>query len=265
VAEPKDELVIPAHWDRTSWEEKAKENPLFAVMTTANYARSDPQTFSAEELEFFFDKGRRVWRNIIKPRVSLAKTGAADPFIVEYGCGMGRILKAIVEDGGRAGGIDISPTMLDHCRRLVPKVADRVYLLDGGGRSAMPSACGDVVFSFAVMKHIASLKAYDAALDEIMRVMKPGAALILNVNCQDFISGSFDAPGRTINHEKKSEHFRFGETRPYKIRQYTNWSGVYIGYDRLVERLSSGGLEILERFHHTLKKPQGLWVVARRK
>jgi hypothetical protein len=98
-----------------------------------------------------------------------------------------------------------------------------------------------------------------------MRVMKPGAVLLLNFNCEDFIHGSFENPGRTINREKKSEHFRFGEKRPYKVRKYSTWSGVYMSYDRLAEKLQSGGLEILERFHHTLKKPQGIWVVARKR
>ena len=255
---------VPDHWYENSWEEKAKENPLFAVMTTANYRSSDPQIFTPEELEIFFDKGRRVYRSIIKPRVTLCRTNASDPYFVEYGCGMGRILKAVVEDGHRAGGIDISPTMIEHCRHMVPEVASDLYLLDRDNRSQMPTAIGDVVFSFAVLKHIHRLDVYEAALDEIVRVMKPGAVLVLNFNCQDFAHGSFENPGRTINFDDHSEHFRFGAQEPTKKRRYSTWSGVYIGYDRLADRLRSGGVDIVERFHHTLEKPQGLWVVGRK-
>jgi SAM-dependent methyltransferase len=253
---------VPEHWYQNSWEEKAKENPLFAVMTTANYTNSDSKSFSREELDCFFEKGRWVYHTIIKPRVTLCRTGAADPYFVEYGCGMGRILRALVEDGRRAGGIDISPTMIEHCKRLVPEAASDIYLLDDDNRSQMPGEIGDVVFSFAVLKHIHRLDAYEAALDEIMRVMKPGALLILNVNCQDFVHGSFENPGRTINFDDHSEHFRFGDTTPAKKRTYSTWSGVYIGYDRLMEHLRSGGVDIVERFHHTLEKPQGIWVVG---
>lgn len=255
---------VPEHWYENTWEEKARENPLFAVMTTPNYTNSDSREFTAEELDYFFEKGRRVYHKIIKPRLALCETGSQSPLFVEYGCGMGRILKAIVEDGHRAGGIDISPTMLEHCRRFVPEVENDLYCLDEQNRSAMPDACADVVFSFAVLKHIPNLRVYEAAIDEIVRIMKKGAVLVLNVNCQDFIHGSFDSPGRTINHADHSEHFRFGESKAYKVRKYSTWSGVYIGYDRLKARLEAGGLEILDRFHHTPKKFQGIWVVARK-
>lgn len=260
-----DPVNVPQHWYENTWEEKAKENPLFAVMTTPNYTDSDSKSFTQEELDYFFEKGRRVYGKIVKPRLGLIQTGASDPMLVEYGCGMGRILKAAVEDGKRVGGIDISPTMLEHCKRFVPESAGNIFALDANSRSEMPSASADLVFSFAVLKHIPDLKSYDGALNEIMRVMKPGAPLLLNVNCQDFIHGSFDNPGRTVNHEDRSDHFRFGEKKPYKTRKYSTWSGVYIGYDRLVEKLQAGGLEILDRFHHTPKKFQGIWVIARKR
>jgi SAM-dependent methyltransferase len=256
---------IPEHWSANTWEEKARENPLFAVMTTPNYTNSDSKEFTQEELDYFFEKGRRVYAKIVKPRLGLIETGVADPLLVEYGCGMGRILKAAVEDGKRVGGIDISATMIEHCRNFVPASIDNLYVLDSANRSQMPKESADLVFSFAVLKHIPSLKVYYAALDEIMRVMKPGAPLLLNVNCQDFIHGSFDKPGKTINHETYSEHFRFGEKKPYKSRTYSTWSGVYIGYEQLAEKLKQGGLEILDRFHHTPKKFQGIWVIARKR
>ncbi len=266
MAKDKYEAVnVPEHWYENTWEEKAKENPLFAVMTTPNYSNSDSTAFTEEELNFFFEKGRRVYHKIIKPRAALSQTGAAEPLFVEYGCGMGRILRAIVDDGYRAGGIDISPTMIEHCRHFVPEAANDVYTLDENNRSQMPEGAADVVFSFAVLKHIPRLDVYESALDEIFRIMKPGAALILNFNCQDFIHGSFDTPGRTVNHEGYSEHFRFGEDKPYKTRKYSTWSGVYIGYDRLMDHLFRNNLEFIERFHHTPKKLQGIWVVARKR
>ncbi len=266
MKKPKNEGVyVPEHWTTNTWEDKARENPLFAVMTTPNYSNSDSKEFTQEELDFFFEKGRRVYQKIVKPRLALIETGAESPLLVEYGCGMGRILKAAVEDGKRVGGIDISATMIEHCRHFVPESIENLYVLDSHNKSAMPAQSADLVLSFAVLKHIPSFSVYNAALDEIMRIMKPGAPLLLNVNCQDFIHGSFDRPGRTVNYETYSDHFRFGEKKPYKTRTYSTWSGVYIGYDQLVERLNKNGLEILDRFHHTPKKYQGIWVIARKR
>lgn len=257
-------VEIPEHWSKNSWEEKARENPLFAVMTTPNYTNSGSNTFTQEELDYFFSKGERVWTQIVKPRSQLIDTGSDNPLFVEYGCGMGRILKPIIADGYRAAGVDISPTMIEHAKALVPE-AEGLYALDKNNRSGLKDDSADLVFSFAVLKHIHNLELYHAALDEIMRILKPGGVLVLNFNCQDFIHGSFDNPGRTENLKDRSVHYRHGERKPYRDRKYSTWSGVYISYDHLVDYLAKGGLSVVDRFHHTMKKPQGIWVVATKK
>ncbi len=59
-------------------------------------------------------------------------------------------------------------------------------------------------------------------------------------------------------------NFRPGEPEPYKRRENSTWSGVYIGYDRLIRCLAQGSVRPLKTYHHTLKKPQGIWVIARK-
>ena len=75
----------------------------------------------------------------------------------------------------------------------------------------------------------------------------------------------FENPGKTVHFDDHSEHYHNGEDKPYRNRTYSTWSGIYIGYDRLSKQLEDGGLTIIDRFHHTQKKPQGIWVVARKK
>ncbi|SNR66839.1 Methyltransferase domain-containing protein [Humidesulfovibrio mexicanus] len=253
--------VVPEHWTSNDWEEKARENPLYAVMTTPDLIEADAENFSPEMLESFFAKGQRVFAKHIAPRIPLVRTGADTPYMVEYGCGMGRILKAVLEAGHPCSGIDISPTMLRHCRDLVPGVRS-LHLLDENNRCDLDDACADVVFSFAVLKHIHRLSIYACAVDEMLRVLKPGGLLMLNVNCQDFERTGFDNPHRTENFEEYSLHFEPGKDKPYQRRAYTTWSGVYIGYDWLKHRLDNGGVSVLDTYYHTLKKKQGIWLVG---
>lgn len=258
-------VVIPEHWHENSWDDKAKENPLFAVMTTPNYHDSGTkiEDFTQEELDFFFEKGRRVWHSIVKLHLEHVESGPHDPVIVEYGCGMGRVIKAVREDGYRVSGIDISPTMLEYARNFVPE-AEELSALDEKGRSTLKDESADLVFSFAVLKHIHSLESYAAAMNEILRIIKPGGVLVLNVNSQDFIHGSFETPGRTVHFENYSEHYKFDEEKPYRVRKYMTWSGIYISYDWLKEQIEKADFEIVDRFHHTPKKLQGIWVVAKK-
>ena len=55
---------------------------------------------------------------------------------LEVGCGAGRILGYVAQLGGEAHGIDISPAMVEHCRRRYPAADTRVGDLADIGRSA---------------------------------------------------------------------------------------------------------------------------------
>lgn len=252
---------VPAHWSTNDWEEKARENPLYAVMTTPDLVDADPENFSAENLESFFAKGQRVYANHIAPRLGLVTTGAAPLHMVEYGCGMGRILRAVLEAGHSCSGIDISQTMLRHCSNLVPGVR-ALHLLDAHNRCDVPDASADVVFSFAVLKHIHRLSIFDVAVAEMLRILKPGGLMLLNVNCRDFVEADFDAPHRTENFETYCLYYVPGGIKPYKRHDYKTWSGVYISHSRLCGQLAAGGVTVHDTYHHTLKKKQGLWLVG---
>src|SRR6185503_6658145 len=138
----------------------ARENPLFAVMTTAGMEGAPAQDFTDEQVQALFEKGRRIFRRHIAGALAHAPDGADEGLVVEYGCGVGRMLNAALEAGHRrVAGIDISPTMLAHCRRLVPEV-EALYPLDEAGRSDLPDACASAVFSYAVVQHISELSRY---------------------------------------------------------------------------------------------------------
>src|SRR5437016_3728293 len=104
---------VPSHWDKNSWEEKAKENPLFAVMTVPKMAGAAAAEFRQDQLEAFFAKGTALFSAHIAPLIAIApEVGEDARLIAEYGCGAGRILRAVTSAGHKAAGIDISPTMI---------------------------------------------------------------------------------------------------------------------------------------------------------
>ncbi len=250
----------PAHWLDLDWEAKARENPLLAIMTTEGMADAPPQAFTPELLEDFFARGRQLFDTHLRPLLGDMPAGAV---IAEYGCGAGRILKAVAAAGFRPVGIDISPTMIGHCRELVPE-ALALHALDGRGRSAAADGSADLVFSYSVLQHISLLSAYLTALDEMCRVLAPGGVLAVQLNSEDFKAGLAADPWRTENHETYSLHYRNGAAEPYKRHEQDQWSGVYIGYDRLVACLTERGVGVERWYYHNPAKPRAIWVIGRK-
>jgi SAM-dependent methyltransferase len=255
--------IVPESWKVNSWEEKARENPLYAVMTVPELADADSKAFTEKQLHMFFSKGRGLYETHVKPLIELLSGGARNLLVVEYGCGLGRILKAVAADGHRCAGIDISQTMLDHCKALVPEMRD-LYLLGSDGRCGLPGDSADIVYSYAVLQHIDKLSRYLLAVDEMCRLLKPGGILALQVNCEDFVGG-LDALDRTDNFEDYSLHYRHNESAPYARHQQTTWSGVYIGEGLLKKELAERGCEILKIYYHNPIKLRAIWLVARKK
>ena len=250
----------PKHWRGIDWETKARENPLMAIMTTPEMADAPPEAFPPALLEEFFQRGRKLFKKHVKPLLAEVAQGS---MVAEYGCGAGRILKHVAGAGFKAVGVDISDTMLKHCRDLVPEV-HALYGLDEAGRSEAPDAACALVFSYAVVQHIDRLSRFQAALDEMCRMLRPGGALAVQVNCEDFPSADPSARCRTENFEAHSLHFHVGEAAPFKRHNQDHWSGVYIGYERLTELLAERGVTVDRWYYHNGVKPRAIWIVGRK-
>lgn len=258
----KERVRPPRSWRTNSWDEKARENPLLAVMTRAEFVSADSEHFTEEQLALFFSKGEQEFGRHVVTAVELSGFATTDSFIVDYGCGMGRMLRAVVQAGYRCAGVDISPTMLEYCARLVPNV-ESLHQVGAGQRCSLPNGCASVVYSYAVVQHIASLQVYKAAVTEMCRLLREGGILALQVNCEDFVEG-FNRPGRTENFEDYSLHYREHELVPYLRKANDNWSGVYIGFDCLLRLLDDGNVRHLDTYMHNPEKPRALWVIGRK-
>jgi len=250
-------------WEGTTWEEKARQNPLFAVMTTPAMEDASPDQFDEKQLAEFFAKGELLYTTHVAPLIALLPDRDQNPLVMEYGCGVGRILKAVGAAGVRCAGIDISPTMIEHCRRLAPD-AEALYVLDADGRTNAPDACASAVYSYAVVQHISALSNYVRAFDEMCRVLKPGGVIAVQVNCEDFVSGDFDAPDSTENFETYSLHTRRGEKKPYSRHEQNHWSGVYIGHALQTQIFADRGVSVERLYYHSKKKLRAVWYVGRK-
>ena len=144
------------------WDARAGENPYYFVDSRLDY--KDP------DLERFWADGEEV------VKLACEWLGVAirdDDDIVDIGCGIGRITRALARRGRSVKAIDVSDKMLETARELNANLPNVDWIL-GDGVSLMPleDSSVDVCFSHVVFQHIPDPEITLGYVREMARVLR---------------------------------------------------------------------------------------------
>ena len=248
-----------------TWERKARHNLLWAIQSTDdvfNIPNKSVGDRSIDAVDKFWTKGQHVFNQHLKS-LSVEFLNDPDFKVAEFGCGVGRILVNFSEFRGRVVGFDISKTQIRVAKKLNKKID---FQLIKSSTFSHYQSFFNLVFSFAVVKHIGELSKFEVAVRNMCKILKPNGVLALNLHCQDLATTPI---GKTINFENFSVHFdSHGSVKsPFLIhRQDANWSGVYVGFEYIEALLWSEGLQIDTYYHHNFEvKPGNVWLICTKK
>lgn len=126
--------------------------------------------------------------------VQLARWSAAlDGAVLELGCGAGRLTRVLAQLSGGVRAIDVSPGMVEACRRAVPGAAVQVGdLRDLGAFS--DGSLGAVVGANNVLDVLGD-QDRRGVLEEIARVLAPAGLLLFSSHNRAFIPFIADGVG----------------------------------------------------------------------
>jgi SAM-dependent methyltransferase len=236
-----------------TWEEKAQNNPLYAIMSDEMFEQSGgvPTT---EQLNSFYARGVEIWNQQLESGFSLAEERFKGEKIsvAEYGCGMGRTLAVPASKGHQVTGLDISATQLELFGKYFPYLnqAARV-LIEPKKPVNVASNSVHFIYSFAVFQHIIHTSDVFFAFQELMRMLKPGGVLLIQVRSFN----AYNNPGghnyRALNFEKSSLVMylkKLGVLPLPLIRSFTHthWSGAgcYVPPDKYIQLAKKQGLKL---------------------
>lgn len=155
---------------RAFWDAKAAENPYWYVSSYGSYHERD--------LAEFWHAGHRIWRDV---RDAVGYVPARGAVVVEIGCGVGRLTRAIAADVAHVHAFDISEGMLDVARRSGPSNAT-FHRGEGDSLVGVPSATADLALAYCVFQHLPSLAVLQRYLGEMTRVVKPGGCIAFTLS-----------------------------------------------------------------------------------
>ena len=179
---------------RNDWEELARREPHFAVLTNEEFLR---ERLTPEAIDRFFATGEDDVAFLfdlvgpVQPEVAL-----------DFGCGVGRLTRALAKRATHVIGVDVSPTML----ALAPKLPNVTY------SDQLPSSA-DFICSLIVFQHIPVTRGYEL-FRRLLQILRPGGVAAIHFSLWR-PGGPFKRLARRIRAASPLIHRMAGGDLPY--------------------------------------------------
>jgi len=126
------------------WDDLARVDPLWAVLS------AEGKRNGGWELDEFFATGEAEVAQILSHAAELGRPGRNDTAL-DFGCGVGRLTRALSAHFANTVGLDASAQMIEHARRLTPAPAVTFATAE-----EPPAGPFDLVVANLVLQHLPS-------------------------------------------------------------------------------------------------------------
>jgi SAM-dependent methyltransferase len=160
---------------RREWNDLATVDPYWAVLT-------DPERkHGGWDRTSFFATGEADVQEMLEQAARLGLP-ASHGDALDFGCGPGRLTRALSRRFDRVIGVDISEPLIAEARRLNADVSGCEFRLSGGGDLSMFAASSfDLVYSNIVLQHQPNQRIIRAYLAEFLRTVRAGGLIVFQL------------------------------------------------------------------------------------
>jgi SAM-dependent methyltransferase len=213
---------------REFWDDRAREDPYYYVDNRLAYGEPD--------LDVFWRGGEEVLDGV---HARLGVEVTSDQDVVEIGCGVGRLTRALAGRAASVRALDVSGRMLAEARAQNPDLENVEWILgDGTSLAPIADASADVVHSYVVFQHIPDPEITLGYVREIGRVLRPGGWAAFQVSNDPTVHGP-----RGWREHARGAIGRLTGRRP-RGQGHPAWLGSAIDLERLAEVARGAGMEL---------------------
>lgn len=164
------------------WSEWGEKNPLFGVLSDPKYLNAN---LSGELREDFFLTGERHVEDVYSVIHSKIRPGFRAERVLDFGCGVGRLLIPFARRAQVAVGVDISPGMLAEAKRICDEQGVRnVRLINLHEMDSAELHGFDLVHSFIVFQHIPTSEG-ERLLQKLVSLLGEGGVGAIHLTFSD--------------------------------------------------------------------------------
>jgi len=156
---------------QSQWEALAQLDAKWAILTRTDkkFDRWDEDDFfetGREEIEGFLDRIKKLGITVMFGRA------------LDFGCGIGRLSKALGEHFEHVCGVDISQEMVHKAEQLHHENERMTFIHNPqSDLSCLEAEQFDLVYSHITLQHVPRREVIKSYLGEFIRVLKPGGLL----------------------------------------------------------------------------------------
>jgi ubiquinone/menaquinone biosynthesis C-methylase UbiE len=163
------------HRLQKDWEGFAQVDPFWAICVDAGKRGNQ---WTKEEL---FETGRREIDGVMRYLRSVRLFPSADLPSLDFGCGVGRLTRALALHFCESWGVDISPTMVRLAQEFNQDRSNcRFQLNERDDLRHLPDGKFGFIYSSIVLQHI-QRPYVERYLRELIRVLTPGGVFVFQV------------------------------------------------------------------------------------
>jgi SAM-dependent methyltransferase len=183
-------MSLQAH--KTDWEELGSLDPMWAVLS------QKAKRGNRWNAEAFFATGK-VEIDELMAEIGHLSEGRAKA--LDFGCGLGRLTRALAGHYREACGVDISENMIKKAREFTPACTFR--LNESEDLSLFPDNTFDLVYSNMVLQHLPTPEMIAKYVAEFFRVAAPNGLVVFQVPYRKSVRNIFNLK-RSAYHLLKS-------------------------------------------------------------
>lgn len=160
--------LLGAH--KTDWEELASLDAMWAILSERD------KRGNKWDSEQFFRSGQE---EVAQLMAEFGPLSTGRHRALDFGCGVGRLTRALLSHYDEAHGVDISDGMIEKARSLTPRC--QFYVNNSDDLSLFSDAMFDLVYSNRVLQHMPSSVMIGRYLGEFFRITAPGGLVVFQV------------------------------------------------------------------------------------
>ncbi len=174
------------------WEDWGARDPYYGVLT---HPRFRTATLTPEAREEFFHSGRVHAEHVINTVRTHIDPAFAPQRILDFGCGVGRVLIPFAHMAGEAVGMDISPSMLAEAgRNAEAQGVNNLRLLLSDDKLSALQGDFDLVHSCIVLQHVEIPRGRELFRQLVQRIRPGGMGALQVTFAWDYHDTTFGQP-----------------------------------------------------------------------